>query len=236
MNRRLGPSSAPFAARADIPRHRPDINPYRDGHAAFGRELLPADAAPALRGRWAAEFGREAPIQLELGLGNGSWLATAAAGAPDQDWIGLEIRYKRCVQTAEKVRKAGSTNARVVRYSWFALAELFADGELSGIWIHHPDPWSHPLQAKHRLIDDAFVALAARLVRPGGELRLKTDYKPHRQALLAGVAASPGWEVVGTSDDIRRDGAPWPDDVVTGYQAKFDAAGEPVYAARLRRV
>ena len=235
MNRRPGRTAAPFLERASLVGHRPEVNPYRDLHAQFGAEIVAAEQAPSLKGRWGEAFGREAPRFLELGLGNGSWLVARAVSAPAEDWIGLEIRFKRCVQTAEKLRAAGAKNAKVVRYSWFDLLDLFADGELAGLYIHHPDPWAAHSQAKHRLINDDFVDLAARLVRPGGELRLKTDFKPHREALLAGVARRGGWSVVGQSDDVRGTGAPWPDDVVTGYQAKFDAQRLPVYAAWLRR-
>lgn len=236
MNRRPGPNATPFATRAHKPIHFPTVNPYRDAHESFGPELIAAEDAPKRKGAWAAEFGRITPLNLELGTGNGSWLATRAASAPAEDWIGLEIRYKRCVQTAEKVVKAGAGNARVVRYSWFELESLFEPGELAAIYIHHPDPWSSWSKAKHRLIKPEFVAAAARLVRAGGELRLKTDFLPHRDALLAALPAAPEWQLIGTSDDVRSSGAPWPDEIVTGYQAKFDGLGLPVYAAWLRRV
>ncbi len=236
MNRRPGRAAAPFLERTSLAGSRPEVNPYRDRHASFGQEILPAEVAPGAKGRWNEVFGREAPRFLELGLGNGSWLADRAASAPAEDWIGLEIRFKRCVQAAEKLRAAGATNGRVVRYSWFDLPDLFADGELCGIYVHHPDPWVSSSEAKHRLIKDDFVALAARLVRPGGELRLKTDFRPHQQALLAGAERVGGWTVHGVSDDVRTQGAPWPDDVITGYQAKFDAQGLPVYAVWLKRL
>jgi len=236
MNRRPGRTAAPFLERTSLVGSRPEVNPYRDRHASFGQEILPAEVAPGAKGRWNEVFGREAPRFLELGLGNGSWLADRAASAPAEDWIGLEIRFKRCVQAAEKLRAAGATNGRVVRYSWFDLPDLFADGELSGIYVHHPDPWVSSSEAKHRLIKDDFVALAARLVRPGGELRLKTDFRPHQAALLAGAERVGGWTVRGVSDDVRGQGAPWPDDVITGYQAKFDAQGLPVYAVWLERL
>lgn len=234
MNRRPGPQAQPFETRAHRPGHRTAINPYRDALSAFGRELIPTEGARQHHGRWREEFGRTAPLTLELGVGNGSWLAAIAAREPEQDFIGLEIRYKRCVQTAEKLRAGGSTNGRVVRWSWFELADLFAPGELSRIVIHHPDPWSSPSKAKHRLIRPEFLAEAARLVAEGGELRLKTDFLPHRDALLEGIAGTP-WTLTGTSDNILTDGAPWPDDIVTAYQGKFNRAGLPVYAARLLR-
>jgi len=240
MNRRPGPRAAPFETRAHKPGHRPEVNPYRDAIVAFGTELVASEAAPALRGAWAGEFGRTAPITLELGTGNGSWLAAAAAAEPAADFIGLEIRYKRCVQTAEKLRVGGLTNGRVVRWSWFELPTLFAPAELQRIVIHHPDPWESPSKAKHRLINSDFLTLAASLVAPGGELRLKTDFLLHRTTLLAGITGLAGmtglpWRVLGVSDNIADTGAPWPDEVVTGYQAKFNREGLPVYAAWLQR-
>jgi tRNA G46 methylase TrmB len=112
--------------------------------------------------------------------------------------------------------------------------DLFAPGEVHRLVIHHPDPWSSPSKAKHRLIRPEFLARAAELVAGGGELRLKTDFLPHRDALLAGLPGTP-WRLVGTSDDVLANGAPWPDDIVTGYQGKFNKAGLPVYAALLSR-
>ena len=52
--------------------------------------------------------------------------------------------------------------------------------------------------------------------------------------MAEGVAGLP-FRVLGKSDDIHRDGAPWPDDIVTGYQAMFDKEGTPVLAMWLER-
>lgn len=234
MNRRPGPQAQPFETRAHRPGHRPAVNPYRDAIGDFGQELIPTESGRERKGRWHEEFGRPAPITLELGVGNGSWLGTIAPQEPESSFIGLEIRYKRCVQAAEKLRAAGCRNGRVVRWSWFELEDLFAPGELHRIVIHHPDPWSSPSKAKHRLIRPEFLVQAASLVAVGGELRLKTDFLPHREALVAGLVGTP-WQLAGTSDDILAAGAPWPDDIVTAYQGKFNRAGLPVYAARLVR-
>lgn len=235
MNRRPAANAPAFATRADRPEHRPEVNPYRDGHRSYGPGLIPAEDAPAWKGRWHENFGRSAPIHLELGLGNGRHLGARAAANPNLDFVGLEIRYKRCVVAAERAREAGAEGrVRVVRYSWFSLGDLFADGELAGIHVYHPDPWERGRQAKHRLIEPGFVQAAARLVAPGGELRLKTDFKGHFDALLKALPGTP-WQVQGSSLHVARDGAPWPDDIVTGYQAKFNEKALPVYAAWLRR-
>ncbi len=239
MNRRPG-LHAPrlpdrqFVDRVVVDDEHAGINPYVDGHRAFGRELVPAEDAPSLRGCWAENFGRQAPLHLELGTGNGSWISDISGLHPDWDWLGLEIRFKRCVQGATHLRRLGRTNARMLRYSWFALSDVIADEELTGVHVNHPDPWSSPREARHRLIDARFVSEVARMVRSGGELRLKTDFRPHIHALLAALDGQP-FDVIGVSDDIKRDGAPWPDEIITGYQRKFDGRGLPVYAAWLRR-
>ena len=234
MNRRPAPGAPAFAEKPHREGHRPEVNPYRDRVGCFGPLLLAAEDAPGWRGRWAENFGRSAPLHVELGLGNGRHLAARAAAQPGVDFVGIEIRYKRCVVAAERLAAAGLSNARVVRYSWFGLTDLFGEGTLDGVHVYHPDPWERGSQAKHRLVDGAFSANIALLCRPGAELRLKTDFRRHYDVLLASLGNTP-WTVAGTSEDVARDGAPWPDDIVTGYQAKFNEQALPVYAAWLRR-
>ena len=239
MNRRPAPDAAPFSADPHRGGQSLRVNPYRSAHLAFGPELVPAEEAPDWKGRWRERLGG-GPLNLELGIGDGRWLATSAARTPDAAWLGVEIRYKRCTQGAGKLRAAvygadAPRNAAVVRYSWFDLRSIFAPGEIAVMHIQHPDPWERGKQAKHRLIEPGFVALTAELIEAGGELRLKTDFRPHFDALLAAIVGGP-WDLLGVSVDIRRDGAPWEDDIVTGYQQKFDGRGLPVFGVRVRRV
>jgi tRNA (guanine-N7-)-methyltransferase len=213
---------------------RPGINPYVASHREFGDELLPASDAKEWRGRWHELFGREAPLHLEVGSGNGFYLSGMAELHPECDWVGVELRFKRVVLVARKLRAAGLNNARIVRYDARLLEELFMPGSLAGVHINHPDPWERESRRHHRLIDRAFLELLSRLCAPGAELRLKTDFGPHVKALLKAVDGLP-WAVVGTTEDVDRDGPPWPDDVVTNYQRKARLRGAPVHAALLRR-
>ncbi|MEQ1506588.1 MAG: hypothetical protein ABMB14_30450 [Myxococcota bacterium] len=218
------------------------VNPYVALHRGGG-VAMPADEAWTWRDRWSERFGREAPLVLEIGPGNGWFLVELARRSPDADHVAVEIRYKRVVQCATKVEAAGLTNAVVARYHAAYLDDLFAPGTLSTIWVNHPDPWPKERHEKNRLISRWFLADVVSLLRPGGTLRLKSDHAPNvdRAVFLLdhdpeGAAAERlPLTVTGRSDDVTRGPAPWPDDIETGYQRKFRLKGEPVYAIELVR-
>jgi tRNA (guanine-N7-)-methyltransferase len=223
----------PFRDRLPEYFPHPDVNPYVEEHRGLAN-VVPASEAAGWRGRWHELYGRAAPLHLEIGSGNGFYLSGMCALHPGQDWLGLEIRFKRVVLAARKLEVRGLPNGRVTRYDATRLEDLFVPGSLAGIHINHPDPWPRGRQAWRRLIGPAFAQTAAGLLAPGGELRLKTDFAPHVGALLQAVEGLP-FEVLGRCEDLRVDGAPWPDEVTTNYQRKFDERGVPVLAAWLRR-
>ncbi len=222
----------------------PDANPYVRSHREFGPPLLTADAAWTWKGRWHAHFGREAPLHLEIGCGNGFFLRDMALAHPEWDFVGIEIRFKRVVQTAEKLVKAGVRNAAIARYHAAFLDDLFEPGTLSGVYVNHPDPWAKTRHEKNRLISRWFLEDVARLLAPGGWLRVKSDFAPNVDRVVEvldhdgeGAAAPPlPFRVVGRAVDITRGPAPWPDDVETNYQRKMRLAGKPVAAIEIVRL
>jgi tRNA (guanine-N7-)-methyltransferase len=218
----------------------PDLNPYLKLHRDYGPPVVTAAEAVARRSDWSAAFGRSAPLHLEVGPGNGFFLSGMARMHPEWNWLGVEIRFKRVILCAKKIRALGVENARVARYDAFLLDDLIAPGTLDGLYVHHPDPWSRERDEKHRLIGPHFLSWAAAALRPGARFRVKTDHLPHVERLLAVLDALPGapFRVLGRSDDIVRDGTPWPlaDDVETNYQRKFRQRGLPVYAVWMERV
>lgn len=215
---------------------KPDVNPYLKQHFTWGRPVLTADQAAACRGGWAAEFGRVAPLHVEIGPGNGFFFSGMASRFRDNNWLAIEIRFKRVILTAKKLRKvAAEEHARVCRYDATALSDLFVPGEIDALYINHPDPWPKDRQAKNRLLGPRFLGVVADLLAPGGEIRLKTDHLINVEALSSAVEEHPGFELLARCDDVSGEGAPWVDDVRTNYQRKFDEKGEPVYGVWVRR-
>ncbi len=215
----------------------PDLNPYLKLHREFGPPVLPAETALEFRDRWDECFGAARPLHLEIGSGNGFFLAGMSARHPDQNWLGIEIRFKRVILCAKKIQAAGVENARIARYDAWWLDDLFAPGSVAGLYVNHPDPWEKAHQEKHRLMGRHFAGLASRLLRIGAEFRLKTDHLVNVDSLCRAVEGLP-LELVARVEDIAANGTPWDpaDDIRTNYQSKFERRDEPVHAVLLRRI
>ncbi len=213
---------------------RPDVNPYVASHRGASERLIPADEAWRWRGRWGEQFGREAPLHVEIGSGAGFFLTGMAVAHPDWNFLGVELRFKRVVICARKLDVACVSNARIARYHGAFLDDLFEDGTLSALYVNHPDPWPKERHEKNRLIARWFLEDCARLLQPGGHLRIKSDHPPNVTRVPELIAGLP-FTVTGSSVDVHRDGAPWEGDVETNYQRKKRIAGIPVLAMELVR-
>lgn len=230
-----------FADRQEMV--NPDANPYFALHRSFGPPLLTATDAQGYAHDWDRCFGRSAPLVVEIGPGEGGFLAQLALQHPLWNVLGVEIRYKRVVFCARRIVKLGATNARIARYDASCLDDLFAPGSLHGIWVNHPDPWPKTRHEKNRLISRWFLEDCARFLAPGGWVRLKSDFRGNvdrlEEVLTTDGARKPlpalPFAVTGRSADVTTGPAPWPDDIETNYQSKFRKRGLPVYAIEVVR-
>jgi tRNA (guanine-N7-)-methyltransferase len=215
---------------------QPDLNPFMKIHRDFGPPALPACQAQQADGDWDSIFGREAPLHVEIGSGNGFWITHMAGLHPEWNWLGVEIRFKRVVLVAKKLRAAGIEHARIMRYDAFMVEEILPQGGIAGMYVNHPDPWPKDRQAKNRLLARPFGELVCRLLMPGARLRVKTDTGSYIDEFAEAIQGLP-LKIIGESRDIARDGTPWPegDDRVTNYQRKFYEKGLPVYALWVER-
>ena len=90
----------------------PLLNPFLQLHRDFGPPVLTASQAQQAVDRWDQVYGHPAPLHVEIGSGNGFYLSHMASLHPEWNWLGIEIRFKRVVLTARKLRAAGAENAR----------------------------------------------------------------------------------------------------------------------------
>jgi tRNA (guanine-N7-)-methyltransferase len=176
-----------------------------------------------------------AEIFLEIGFGGGEHLAWQAARHPAAGFLAAEYFITGVASLLGQLRAAGS-GAPLRLYIGDArdLLECLPDAALDRIFILFPDPWPKRRHHKRRLIQPATVALLARVLKDGGELRFATDDPGYLDWALQRLTAEPAlvWQVAGPTDWRRR-----PDDwPATRYEEKaLEAGRQPAYLRFRRR-
>ena len=131
-------------------------------------------------GDWPREFGRAAPIGVEIGFGMGQALLDWAAAQPDMNLVGVDIYEPGIGALLAGIERGELPNVRVL---WGEAEELleakFQPASIAETHIWFPDPWPKKRHHKRRLIRPAFTALLADRLAPGGILRIATDWAPY---------------------------------------------------------
>jgi len=125
---------------------------------------------------WRVLFGRDAPVVLDLGCGNGRYLIGSALARPDHDHLGTDvlpvvIRYAR-----KRGNQRGLANLKFAVLGGRELLERHvAPHSVAEVHCYHPQPYYDPAKVHLRLVTPAFVALVHRALKPGGLFVVQTD-------------------------------------------------------------
>src|SRR3954451_22599865 len=129
---------------------------------------LDSDALPKTLD-WAALFGNDHPVELEIGMGKGTFLTEAARAHPETNFFGVEWARWFWRYASDRLRRNGCNNVRTVRAeAAFFLTEFVAPTSISVLHIYFPDPWPKARHHKRRLIQPKFLPLAHRVLATGG--------------------------------------------------------------------
>ncbi len=163
-------------------------------------------------------FPTDQPLEVELGSGDGSFLAEYARLHAGSNFIGVERLLGRMRKLDRKGRRAGLTNLRGVRIecSYF-LEYLLPPGSAVALHIYFPDPWPKRRHRRHRLINERFPLLARQALVPGGTVYLRTDDEDYFKQMLAVFGPA--------SDFCRVETPPALRDMPTDFERDFQAKG-----------
>jgi tRNA (guanine-N7-)-methyltransferase len=136
--------------------------------------VLDSNRALKLAGSWAEVFANKQQLALEIGMGRGRFITTAALQEPEVNFLGLEIRPEMILHAITRVKQP-LANLRFLFANAALLEEFFAAGEVQRMMINFPDPWPKKRHAKRRLTAAHYAEAYWRLLAPGGEVHFKTD-------------------------------------------------------------
>ena len=173
-------------------------------------------------------------------MGKGQFLLSLAAHNPQINYIGVE-RYSsvllRAVEKFQLLREepAGQpSNLRFLCMDARELPEVFGPGEVEKSILIFPIPGPSP-HARRRLTSEAFLSLYARILPAGGTIEFKTDNRSLFDFSVEEVSRSSLFTLTGQTFDLHRDPQMSRDNIMTEYEEKFSAAGNPICKLTARR-
>ena len=174
-----------------------------------------------------AIFGRRAPRMIEIGFGAGEALLEYASQQPQMDCIGIEVHPPGVGHLLLGLEQLALTNVRVISQDAVeVLQRRISPACIDRIHVFFPDPWPKKRHHKRRLIQPDFASLLARVLVPGGVLRLATDWEHYAHHMREVLDASISFRNLSDSDGfMQRD----PSRVLTRFERRGQRLGHGVW-------
>jgi tRNA (guanine-N7-)-methyltransferase len=178
------------------------------------------------------DFGRTAPLVIEIGSGTGDAVIAAARARPDTNFLAVEVYLPGLAVTVAKIVRHQLTNVRLVQADAVQVLEHMVEpGSAAEIWVFFADPWHKNRHRKRRLVQPEFADLAASRLVPGGTLRLATDWADYANQMRDVLA-----DCDAMTNSMESGFAPrFEGRVATRFELKALALGRTIYDLELRR-
>lgn len=149
-------------------------------------------------------FGRDAPVVMEIGFGNGDNLVDMAVADPQQNYLGVEVHEPGVGHCLLRIEATGADNVRIIRHDAVeVLRDWLPDNCLARINLFFPDPWHKKRHHKRRIVQADFVRLLAQKLQPGGIFHVATDWPDYAEHIAEIMAASSEFRALGVAPADR---------------------------------
>lgn len=179
------------------------------------------------KGKWHEVFGNDHPLHIEVGTGKGQFVTGMALANPDINYIGIELYDSVIVCAVETILAAGDIpNLRLLKVNGADLHKFFQKNDVKQVYLNFSDPWPKTRHAKRRLTHEDFLKLYESILVDFGEIHFKTDNRGLFEFSLLSMS-SYGMLLKDVSLDLHAN--PPEGNVMTEYEEKFSAKGQPIY-------
>jgi tRNA (guanine-N7-)-methyltransferase len=120
-------------------------------------------------------FERNAPLHVDLGCGNGSFLCAMAHRMPEKNFLGIERLHGR-IRSSER-KAVDQSNVRLLQIeSSYAVRYLLPAGSVETFYLLFPDPWPKRRHHPHRLVTPDFLNSVHVTLQKNGVIYIATDH------------------------------------------------------------
>ena len=177
-----------------------------------------------------ALFGRDCPLEVELGSGKGRFLLEWAPAHPVIGLLAVERARKYAELTATRMLRAGLANARVaVTTAEDLLFRCLGPASVAAFHVYFPDPWPKKRHHKRRFFRTENLARLVELLVSGGLLRVKTDHADYAAVIGPLLSGWPSLEPVALE-------AAFMDLPATSFEIKYLREERPLHRFAYRKL
>ncbi len=184
-------------------------------------------------GKWKSAFKKEQPLYLEIGCGKGGFAGQFALKYPERNIIALDIKIdmlgvgrRTIVKLFEEAGKKEVDNLLLVNYNVEQLDRIILpEDEIEGLFINFCNPWPRLKHKKRRLTYYKKLQMYKSFLKPGAEIRFKTDDDELFDESLEYFEQS-GYEITYLTRDLHASG--YEENIVTEHERMFSEEGKKI--------
>jgi tRNA (guanine-N7-)-methyltransferase len=170
-------------------------------------------------------FGSKAPLHVDVGCGDGSFLCALAQRVPDKNFLGIERLFGRIRSSARKA--AGLSNVRLLQMeSSYALRYLLPAESVETFYLLFPDPWPKRRHHRHRIVTLDFLNSVHTALDKNGVIYIATDHLDYFRKIKEIAGSTPGFAISEVDAELPP----------SGFELVFRKKGAPIHWLALRKV
>ena len=128
------------------------------------------------KNKWNELFKNNNPINLELGMGRGSFIIEMAKKYPNINFIGLELDINQCATAIRNIRDLKLNNLKMICADAKDIVDFFGK-EIDTIYLTFSEPWPKKGDERKRFTHESYLRLYDRIFKKYKHIILKTDNK-----------------------------------------------------------
>ena len=173
-------------------------------------------------------FGREGPLVLEVGFGDGRFLTHLGRTHPSWNLLGVEVSLGSVTRAYKRLKREGITSARLYKgHGRLLVRDVLPLHSLHRVYVNFPDPWPRKKHQDRRLLQAGFFRLLSTRLAAGSALHLTTDHEPYFRFALDEARSTGLYEITVLP--------PPPETLQTKYALKWQEAERAIFHAEFTK-